>query len=102
MVDSFEKVPVRIFNDLKQGSAFIAAEIAATIRQKQAEGKPCILGLATGSSPKTVYSELVRMHRNEGLSFKNVVTFNLDEYYPMPPDSVSFPQTPESRSSGSE
>nr|WP_256381572.1 glucosamine-6-phosphate deaminase [Flavihumibacter sp. ZG627] len=88
MVDSFEKVPVRIFNDLKQGSAFIAAEIAATIRQKQAEGKLCVLGLATGSSPKTVYAELVRMHRNEALSFKNVVTFNLDEYYPIDNDAL--------------
>ena len=47
-----------------------------------------MLGLATGSSPKTVYAELVRMHREEGLSFRNVVTFNLDEYYPMEPTSL--------------
>ncbi|MEY3918736.1 MAG: hypothetical protein RLZZ132_1072, partial [Bacteroidota bacterium] len=50
--------------------------------------KPSILGLATGSSPKKVYQELIRIHREEGLSFKNVITFNLDEYHPMEPDSI--------------
>lgn len=88
MVDSFEKVPVKIFSSLKEGSVFIAREIAAVIRQKQAEGKPCILGLATGSSPKTVYAELVRLHREEGLSFRNVISFNLDEYYPIDRDAL--------------
>ena len=88
MVDSFEKIPVRIFNNLKEGSLFIANEIAAVIRQKQAEGKNCVLGLATGSSPKTVYSELVRLHKTEGLSFSNVITFNLDEYYPIDQDAL--------------
>ncbi len=88
MVDSFEKIPVRIFTDLKQGSAYIAAEIASIIRQKQAEGKNCVLGLATGSSPKTVYAELVKMHQIEGLSFRNVITFNLDEYYPIDNDAL--------------
>ncbi|HEY8396805.1 MAG TPA: glucosamine-6-phosphate deaminase [Flavihumibacter sp.] len=88
MVDSFEKVPVRIFSNLKEGSRFIAQEIAAAIRQKQAEGKNCVLGLATGSSPKTVYAELVRMHKEEGLSFSNVITFNLDEYYPIDRDAL--------------
>ena len=43
----------------------------------------CVLGLATGSSPITIYSELVRLHKEENLSFKNVITFNLDEYWPM-------------------
>lgn len=88
MVDSFEKIPVRIFNNLKEGSLFIANEIAAVIRQKQAEGKKCVLGMATGSSPKTVYAELVRLHKTEGLSFSNVVTFNLDEYYPIDQDAL--------------
>src|SRR6478735_4036041 len=88
MVDSFEKVHVKIFPSLKDGSVFIAREIAAIIRQKQAEGKPCVLGLATGSSPKTVYAELVRLHREEGLSFKNVISFNLDEYYPIDRDAL--------------
>lgn len=48
----------------------------------------CVLGLATGSTPKRLYAELVRLHREEGLSFKNVIAFNLDEYYPMEPDAI--------------
>ena len=63
------------------------AEMADLIRVKQAQKQPCILGLATGSSPKGLYAELVRLHKEDGLSFKNVVSFNLDEYYPMEPDS---------------
>lgn len=85
---TYEKIPTHIYADAKDASRAVAQEIADLIRQKQSEGKPCILGLATGSSPKTVYAELVRMHREEGLSFHNVVSFNLDEYYPMEPDSL--------------
>jgi len=88
MVDSFEKIPVRIFADLKKGSVFAAQQIAALIREKQAKGEKCVLGLATGSTPKTMYGELVRMHKEEGLSFKNVITFNLDEYYPIDKDAM--------------
>jgi glucosamine-6-phosphate deaminase len=66
----------------------VAAEIAALIRTRAAENKTCVLGLATGSSPTRVYEELVRLHREEGLSFQNVVSFNLDEYFPMAPDSL--------------
>nr|WP_293841216.1 glucosamine-6-phosphate deaminase [uncultured Arsenicibacter sp.] len=85
---TYEKIPTHIYSDAKAASRAVAHEIAALIRQKQREGSPCILGLATGSSPKTVYAELVRMHREEGLSFQNVVSYNLDEYYPMEPDSL--------------
>lgn len=85
---TFEKIPTQIFANSKEASGAVAQEIADLIRQKQKEGKPCILGLATGSSPKTVYAQLVRMHREEGLSFKNVISFNLDEYYQMEPDSI--------------
>jgi glucosamine-6-phosphate deaminase len=88
MVDSFEKIPVKIFDSLHLGSAFIAAEIASLIREKQSKNEKVILGLATGSSPKTLYAELVRMHREEGLSFRNVITFNLDEYYPIDNDAL--------------
>lgn len=88
LIDSFEKIPVKIFSNDKDGSRFIAQEIAALIRQKQKEKQPCILGLATGSTPKSLYAELVRLHKEEGLSFKNVVTFNLDEYYPIEPDAL--------------
>ena len=81
--DSFEKIPVKIFPGLKQGSFFVAQQIAELIREKQKKKEKCILGLATGSTPKTLYAELVRIHKEEKLSFKNVITFNLDEYYPI-------------------
>jgi glucosamine-6-phosphate deaminase len=88
MVDSFEKVAVNIFPDLKQGSVSVAKEIAKLIRARQSKKEKCVLGLATGSTPKTLYAELVRMHREEGLSFKNVIAFNLDEYYPIDKDAL--------------
>lgn len=83
LTDSFERIPVRICADMHEGSKFIAKEIASLIRERQAKKQTCVLGLATGSSPKTLYKELVRMHKEEGLSFRNVITFNLDEYYPI-------------------
>ncbi len=83
MVDSFEKIPVKIYQNAEKGSAFVAAEIAKLIREKAAANQHCVLGMATGGTPIDLYAELVRMHREEGLSFKNVITFNLDEYYPI-------------------
>ena len=88
LIDSFEKIPVKIFTDLYQGSRFAAQQIAACIKQKQKQNEKFVLGLATGSTPKTLYEELVRMHKEEGLSFKNVITFNLDEYYPIDKDAL--------------
>lgn len=85
---TYEKIPTNIYADSKDASSAVAQEIAGLIREKQKAGASCVLGLATGSSPKTVYAELVRMHREEGLSFANVVSFNLDEYYGMEPDSI--------------
>ncbi|WP_395785743.1 glucosamine-6-phosphate deaminase [Aquirufa sp.] len=85
---SFERVPTHIYGDSEKASKAVAHEIGALIRQHNQEKKPTVLGLATGSSPKKVYQELIRLHKEEGLSFKNVHTFNLDEYYPMEPDSV--------------
>ena len=85
---SFERIPTQIFNDSENASKAVANEIATIIRQNNAAGKATVLGLATGSSPKKVYQELVRLHKEEGLSFKNVNTFNLDEYHPMEPDSI--------------
>jgi glucosamine-6-phosphate deaminase len=83
MVDSFEKIAVQIFPNAKEGSVQAAKEIALLIRSKQASNENCVLGLATGSTPIFLYEELVRLHKEEGLSFKNVVSFNLDEYYPI-------------------
>ena len=86
--DSLEKIAVKIFPSSASGSLYVAQQIATLIKEKEALGKKCIIGLATGSSPKTLYAELVRMHRFEGLSFKNVITFNLDQYYPMEADAL--------------
>jgi len=85
----FEKIDTVVFENSVSASNAVAREIANLINVKQAQKQPCILGLATGSSPKSLYAELVRMHKEEGLSFKNVITFNLDEYYPMDPNSVN-------------
>ncbi len=88
LTDSFEKIPVRIYPGIKEGSQYVAREIANLIRERQKNKQRCVLGLATGSTPKTLYAELVRMHREEKLSFKNVVCFNLDEYYPIANNSL--------------
>ncbi len=85
---SFEKIPIALFPSFKEASVSVALEIANLIKERAAQNKNCVLGLATGSTPTTVYSELVRLHKEEGLSFKNVITFNLDEYYPMLPDAL--------------
>lgn len=84
---SVEKMPTKVFVTSEEASIFVANEIASLIKQRQHEKKNCILGLATGSTPTRVYEELVALHR-KGLSFKNVITFNLDEYYPMEQDSL--------------
>lgn len=84
----FEKIPTHLYDDARIGSHYVAHEIAALIREKSKKREMAILGLATGSTPTRVYEELVRLHREEGLSFKNVITFNLDEYYPIEPTSL--------------
>ena len=83
MLESFEKVPVQIYKNSTEGSNAVAAQIAALIKEKQAKKLPCVLGMATGTTPILLYKELVRLHKEEGLSFKNVITINLDEYYPI-------------------
>jgi glucosamine-6-phosphate deaminase len=85
---AFEKIPVKIFATSDKASQYVATQIATLIRSKEKDKKPCVLGLATGSTPTRVYAELVRMHKEEGLSFKNVHSFNLDEYYPIKPDAL--------------
>ncbi|TNE72745.1 glucosamine-6-phosphate deaminase [bacterium] len=84
----YEKIPTEIFSDSETASLHVAKEIADLIKAKAKKGEMAVLGLATGSTPTRVYTELVRMHNEEGLSFKNVITFNLDEYFPMGPDSL--------------
>jgi glucosamine-6-phosphate deaminase len=87
MVDSFEKIDVKILKNSKDGANYVAQQIAELIREKQSKGEKCVLGLATGSTPISLYAALVKMHQTEGLSFKNVITFNLDEYYPIDKDA---------------
>jgi glucosamine-6-phosphate deaminase len=87
-MQQFEKVPVVITEEYDEIAKLIAWRMAKLIQEKNAGGKPAVLGLATGSTPIGVYRELIRMHREEGLDFSNVITFNLDEYYPMPATSI--------------
>ena len=83
-----ERVPVLIFDTPDAMSCQVARRIANLIEERQAVNQTLVLGLPTGSTPIGVYKELIRMHRDEGLDFSNVVTFNLDEYYPMDPESL--------------
>tara|TARA_R110001592_G_scaffold363328_1_gene684154 strand:+ start:16820 stop:18748 length:1929 start_codon:yes stop_codon:yes gene_type:complete len=84
----FENINTIVFENSSLASVAAAKEISKLIKLKQKENKYCVLGLATGSTPKGLYAELVRMYKEDGLSFKNVISFNLDEYYPMTPDSI--------------
>lgn len=84
----YEKLPVTVYPNKGVASKQVAKRIAELIKSKNSKGEKTILGLATGVTPIQVYAELVRLHREEKLSFKNVITFNLDEYYPMKPDAA--------------
>ena len=88
LASTVEHIPVTVYATSAQASKAVAQEIAALITLKAARGEKTVLGLATGSTPTSVYDELIRLHREEGLSFKNVITFNLDEYYPIDPSSI--------------
>ncbi len=83
-----ERVEALIFDDPSEMAHRVALRIATLIEERQAVGKNAVLGLPTGSTPIGVYQELIRMHEEEDLDFSNVVTFNLDEYYPMDPKSL--------------
>jgi len=85
---SLEKIPIVISDDPDTLATRVADRIEAIMRENAARNRRTVLGLATGSTPIGVYRELIRRHREHGLSFANVETFNLDEYWPMPPDSV--------------
>ena len=84
----YEKLPVTVYSNQKEASLAVAGRIASLIKKKSEKGEKAVLGLATGVTPIAVYAELVRLHREEGLSFANVITFNLDEYFPMQPNAV--------------
>ena len=84
-----EKIPTDIYESVEEGANYIAREIAQTIREKQKAGRFCVLALPGGDSPSHVYTELIRMHKEEGLSFRNVIVFNMYEYYPLAPDAIN-------------
>ncbi len=88
MIDSLERLPVMIMDDDRAIARHIAGKMAALIRSRNAQNRATVLGLATGSTPLGIYHELIRLHQEMGLDFSRVVTFNLDEYYPMAPDSI--------------
>lgn len=79
--EAYEKTPTRIFPSSAAAAKELAAEVRELIEQRAQEGRHAVLGMATGSTPVPFYRELIRLHKEEGLSFKNVITFNLDEYY---------------------
>jgi glucosamine-6-phosphate deaminase len=85
---ALERIHTVVVEEHEDIARLVAGRIAALIEEKNASGDTAVLGLATGSTPIGVYRELIRLHREEGLSFANVVTFNLDEYYPMQPDNM--------------
>jgi glucosamine-6-phosphate deaminase len=80
------KIPTLVFPTSGQASRHVALMIESLIRQNNSANRPTVLGLATGSTPVGLYRELIRLHKEAGLDFSRVVTFNLDEYFPMPPD----------------
>lgn len=85
----YEKIPTNIYESSNDASIQIAKDIAIKIRAKQMSNEAFVLGLPGGHSPQTIYQELVRMHREEKLSFKNVIIFNIYEFYPLQPQSNS-------------
>jgi glucosamine-6-phosphate deaminase len=87
-VHTVERIPVTVYDQPGEASRAVAREIADLVTERARAGKQTVLGLATGSTPVGVYDELIRLHREEGVSFKTVVTFNLDEYWPMQPDAL--------------
>src|SRR5438067_1030545 len=79
------RIPTLVFDTSSQAARHLAVMIESLIRQNNSAGRPTVLGLPTGSTPVGLYRELIRLHRESGLDFSRVVTFNLDEYYPMAP-----------------
>ena len=84
-----EKIPTDIYESAEEGANHVAYEIAQLIRDKQKAGRFCVLALPGGNSPRNVYSALSRIHKEEGWSFRNVIIFNLYEYYPLTSDAIN-------------
>ena len=78
-----EKIPTNIFETMEEGTLQIADEVIAKIQERQREGKFCTIAIGTGASLRPLFTELIRRHKDEGVSFRNVIIFNLYEYYPL-------------------
>ena len=81
-----EKLHTDIFDTTEEGALYIAKDLARAIRERQDAGKNFVLAIAGSNSPKYVCNELIRMHKEEGLSFHNVIVFNMYEFYPLSKD----------------
>ena len=88
MRERYERIQVTVAESYESLARRIAGRIAEILRARREEGRRVVLGLATGSTPVGIYRELIRMHREDGLDWSHVMTFNLDEYYPMAPESL--------------
>jgi len=88
LITSHEKISTKIFKTSEQGSKSVASEIASLIKIKELEEKKCVLGFSVGSAPSDVYRELIRLHNEESLSFKNVIAFSVMEFYPISADAL--------------
>ncbi|MDR2036861.1 MAG: glucosamine-6-phosphate deaminase [Bacteroidales bacterium] len=84
----YEKTPTEIYANADDAVLEVAQDIVEMIQKKALRGEPFVLGLATGATTSALYEQLVRIHKEEGISFKNVHTFNIDEYYPIKPDAL--------------
>src|SRR6185436_9237852 len=85
---SFEKIETITYPTGDEACNAVADEIAALIKQRNRNGQRTVLGLATGATPRKVYAALIKLHHEKSLSFKDVIVFNLDEYYPLQPDAI--------------
>ncbi len=84
-----EKIPTNIYESIEEGTEEIANEIVAKIQDRQREGKFCTIAIGTGGSLRNLFSALIRKHKEEGVSFRNVIFFNLYEYYPLTDEAGS-------------
>ena len=83
-----ERIRARVFRSADEASMEVASIVAAKIKKRASEGRMLVLGLPTGSTPVPFFRELCRYHVEEGLSFSNLICFQLDEYYQLPEDSI--------------
>ncbi|HBK30261.1 MAG TPA: glucosamine-6-phosphate deaminase, partial [Porphyromonadaceae bacterium] len=85
----FEKIPTAIYEETKRAAKKVANDIVGDMLKKQQANEKFVLGITGGASTQPVYQELVRQHKEENVSFRNLVVFNTYEYYPVVDEAVS-------------